>query len=130
MSRRLAAHAAVVIAAAFCLGSAVARAEDWPDPDTIRLISLDRAAAHGVDPAAMLRVADCESRFRPSARGDVGRSHGLYQFNDEPTGLLSDFYRRGYTDPYDAEQASDYFARVLAGEWADEGITRWRWSCR
>lgn len=101
-----------------------------PDADTVRALIADRAAAHGASEALMLRVANCESRFDAGATGDHGSSHGLFQLNDWPTGLIWHFYGLGYTDAYDAWQASDYVARVFAGEFAAYGVTRWRWSCR
>lgn len=74
------------------------------------------ASNHSVSPGPMLRVAFCESRFNPSARGDGGGSYGLYQLNGTPTGLLGHFYSLDYDDPFDAEQSADYYARVYAGE--------------
>jgi hypothetical protein len=70
-------------------------------------------------------TAAAESRFNPSARGDRGHSHGLFQLNDEE-GLLHDFYRRGYRNPYSAEENADYSARMFAA--ADhQQLCRW-WS--
>lgn len=74
------------------------------------------ATLRGQRPEPLLTLAWCESRFDPGARGDDGGSHGIYQLNDRPTGLLRHFYAVDYDDPYDAEQAIEYVVRVAAGE--------------
>lgn len=123
---RTAAHLALVAAAAVYLASAIAHAQEWPDP-----VGIVHAAAqnHDTPAAPLLVIVACESRFSPSARGDRGHSHGLVQLNDLPTGLIWHFYAVGYDDPYHPEQAADYLARVAAGEWARQGIVLGRWSC-
>jgi soluble lytic murein transglycosylase-like protein len=105
---------------------AVARADGYEDP-----VGAIYAAAqnNGVDPAPLISLAWCESRFRPAARGDEGHSHGLMQLSDRDTGLLAHFKAVKYSDPYDPEQAADYTARTLAGDFAGQGITMARWSC-
>jgi len=108
------------------LTTGVVYADRWADPVGAIYAAADN---NGVAPAVLLALAECESRFNPSARGDYGRSHGLMQLNDRATGLLHHFYQQGYDDPYDPEQAADYVARVAAGEWAREGVTLGRWSC-
>lgn len=98
------------------------------------------AQIHGVSATRMLGVAFCESRFNPLARGDSRHSHGLFMLNDLPTGLLPHFISVGYENPYDAEEASDYVARVLAGDFLPSGpypapihpygiVSIERWSC-
>src|SRR5262249_33382658 len=84
---------------------------------------------HGVEPQTLIRLAWCESRFSPTARGDHGRSRGLVQLSTLDTGLYWHFLSVGYGDADDAEQAADYLARVASGEWRDRGITLRRWSC-
>ena len=99
------------------------------------------AQNHNVSVAKMLRVAFCESRFDPLANGDNKKSHGLYQLSELPTGLLPHFYSVGYTNPYDAEEVSDYYARVLKGDFLPWGpypaplhphgiVSVERWSCK
>lgn len=82
----------------------------------------ERAAANGVSGDAMVRLAQCESRFSLTAIGRAGEI-GLYQLH--PQGLLRDFYAQGYTDPGSAYQQADYtaaaIARGLSGHW-----TCWR----
>lgn len=85
------------------------------------------ARLHGVSARSMLRVAACESTMGLHVHGDNGHSHGPFQLNDRPTGLLHHFYAMGYTKPYDHEQSADYFASVMAGEFP--GIKPNRWSC-
>lgn len=93
------------------------------------------ASYTGVSYEHMRRVAWCESRYRPSARGDSGSSHGLYQLNDLDTGLLHHFYYMGYTNPYNPWQAADYYGRTLRGDfnYVDHVYGRvliYRWSCK
>lgn len=44
----------------------------WPDADTVRAVIVDRAAAHGVDPALLLCTDRRESRLDPAAVGRRG----------------------------------------------------------
>lgn len=99
------------------------------DTRDVRLIVIEAAERHGASAPELLRVVNCESRFRPDAVGDYGTSFGLAQLNSRPTGLLWHFYAVEYTNPFDVHQAADYLARAFAGEWAEQGIGRWRWTC-
>lgn len=81
----------------------------------------DRAAAHGVSGAWMERVARCESSLNPRAIGRLGE-RGLFQLNSPE--LLNTFYRWGYSDPFNAWEASDFTARAFA-----QGLA-YLWSCR
>jgi hypothetical protein len=63
----------VALAAVLAVVPTAAHADGpWPDQDTVRAVIIDRAAAHGVDPAALLCTDWKESRFQPSARGGMG----------------------------------------------------------
>lgn len=109
-------------------GSGVGQA--WGQtPSEIREMATERATAHGASAGTLIGIVACESTFRPDAVGDRGRSHGLVQLNDLPTGLLHHFRQVGYSDPYNAWEALDYLARVAVGTWAGQGITLRRWSC-
>lgn len=90
----------------------------------------EAAARWGAPLGTLRRIVECESHFEPSAVGDSGRSHGLVQLNDRPTGLLGHFHAQGYGSAYNATEAADYLARVSIGTWASEGVTLGRWSCR
>jgi len=134
--QRLAATAALAACAVLTVwGSAAAQAVEEParyEPASRgpRAVIEEAAERNGVPAGPLIALAVCESRLDPGARGDYGRSHGLYQLNDlRGTGLLWHFYAVGYTDAYDADQAADYVARVYAGEWARDGVTLRRWSC-
>lgn len=95
------------------------------------------AERHDVSARQMIRVAWCESKMGDFDFGDNRHSHGPFMLNDRPTGLLGHFRWVGYTNPYSYWQSSDYFARVLSGEFALDrsmiyrfGIVRPnRWSC-
>ncbi len=116
------------LAAVVMLATAPPVAAEHNAPWVVPLIE-ERASAHGVSASYMIRVARCESSLNPGAVGDHGSSHGLYQLNDYRTGLIWHFYRQGYESAYSAWEASDYFARVAAGEFAGEGVTTRRWTC-
>lgn len=127
------AERAVLSALVFTLGmySTSYSAPEWTDAQwQLHEIIQQHARIYGVNPDRMIRVATCESQMGAQPHGDRGHSHGPWQLNDRPTGLLWDFYARGYTDPYSYNQSTDYYARVLSGEWSAEGVTALRWSCR
>ena len=67
--------------------------------------------------------------YAPDTVGDGGTSFGVAQLHDSHgtdagagDGLLSDFYRRGYADPFDPYQAVAYLDDAL-----DRGLAR-HWS--
>lgn len=134
---RAASVAVAILAATLVATPATVQAESY-DPVGSIYAAADN---HGVSAPRLLRIAHCESRYTPSSRGDGRRSHGLFQLNDLPTGLYWHFLHVGYDDPYDAEQAADYTARVLAGHFLPGGpypaplhpfgiVSIDRWSCK
>ena len=133
---RLRVHVAAVFVATTLLTAPPAQAYNGDPVGSIYAA----AQNHGVDPRPLLRVAWCESRFDPLAHTRDGHYHGLYMLGDVPTGLLGHFHSLGYDSAYDAEQAADYMARVLAGEFLPTGtspaplhpygiVSVRRWSC-
>ena len=139
LSRHTRITLAAVTALAVSVTSGVAYA-DSSDP----IGSIYAAAAnHRVSPGPMLATAFCESQFNAKAKGDRHLrkpSHGLFQLSELPTGLLAHFYYVGYTDPYDAEEQADYYARVTKGDFLPGGpypaplhpygiVSTKRWSC-
>lgn len=124
-SKRLAVGLLVLLC---LLAALVPTGSEAAEPDAIGIVWA-AAQNHATPAEPLLAIVACESRFRPAARGDYGRSHGLVQLNDRATGLIWHFYAQKYTDAYDPEQAADYLARVATGEWARQGVTLWRWSC-
>src|SRR5437870_1699421 len=67
--------------------------------------------------------------YAPDTVGDGGTSFGVLQLHDSHgmdagagDGLLADFYRRGYADPFDPYQAVAYLDDAL-----DRGLSR-HWS--
>jgi uncharacterized protein YabE (DUF348 family) len=91
-----------------------------PASSEIEAIIRDAAAAHGVDPEQLLRVAYCESRFNPGAYNASGAS-GLFQFM--PRTWDANSVRAGYAgasafDPVaSANVAAWMFARGQAFQW-------------
>ena len=105
-----------VLAALLAIASPVHADEDVSVSDVI----IERANAHNISASMMLRLADCESRMDPRAVGKEGEV-GLMQLH--PRGLLPEFFRLGYGNPWSAWQQSDFTARMLA-----DGLGR-HWSC-
>lgn len=114
----------------------VASASELDNEQLWGLEVIDAVAAYtGVSATHMRRVAWCESKYRPSAVGDYGRSSGLFQLNDLPTGLLHHFHYVGYTNAFNPWQSADYYARTLRGDFhymdvVYGRITILRWSCK
>ena len=75
-------------------------------PAQIRDVIVEAAQRNGVDPAAMLKIAELESTFNPRAQNDRSSAGGLFQFTDQTA--------RDYnlTDRFDPVQASDAAARL------------------
>lgn len=67
----------------------------------------DRAAANGVDPALLARIAQVESNNNPNAGSDSSSAKGLFQF----TKGTADRY--GLANPYDPAASADAGARLL-----------------
>lgn len=85
----------------------------------VKAIILAAALAHAVSGDDMLRVAECESTYRPLAVSADGQNLGLYQLNRR--GRLPEFYALGYDDVWDASQQADYFA----GRLAEHDVAAW-----
>lgn len=75
-------------------------------PGAIRKIISDAARRHGIDPAAMLKIAEIESSFNPRAKNPNSSAGGLFQFID---GTAKDY---GLIDRFDPDQAADAAARL------------------
>jgi|SRR5579859_494700 len=111
-------------------------AEDVYNATDAALAISQAADTYGVPESRLWRVARCEApgiepgTLDPYAVGDSGHSFGLFQLNDRSTGLLAHFHSLGYGSAFDPYEAAEYFARVLSGEFAAQGITWQRWSCR
>ena len=129
--RRLPVVALLLAIVAGVLLADVASAQERHAPSTrgVRDVIAERAEFHGVSAWALDALARCESRYDAEAVGDHGTSLGLMQLNTLPTGLYWHFLAVGYDDWRSAIQQADYVARVLAGEWARDGVTARRWSC-
>ena len=75
----------------------------------VRNLIAAAAIAHGVNTAAMDQMAACESSYRPWAVNEP--NIGLYQLSRY--GKLREFYQRGYDDPFDPAQQSNFVAEQL-----------------
>lgn len=128
-SRPVLALLLAIVAGVVLADVVVAQERYSPATRGVRDVIADRAEAHGVSVWALTALAECESQFNPEAVGDTGTSLGLLQLNTLPTGLYWHFLAVGYDDWRSATQQADYVARVLAGEWARDGVTARRWSC-
>jgi len=87
----------------------------------------DQAVAHGLDPARMLRIAKCESGFRPDAinrsyYAGGGNPSGIYQYLPETWTRISSRSGLGVGNVFDWQQNVRVtmwaFANGYANEWA------------
>lgn len=104
--------------------SAPARTTSLDVRTDVRDIITSAATEFGVDPQTMLRVAFCESSFRPEIVGDGGRAVGIFQFHLPFWGEVA--HKVGYTsdlrhDPLAASRVAAYAFSV--------GLAH-RWTCR
>lgn len=90
------------------------------DDDIPQLVT-STAIAHGVNPGWMLRTAWCESRYNRYAVSPDGSNIGLFQLNRH--GKLPVFFARGYDDPWDPAQQSNFAAEQFAA--GQSGV----WTC-
>lgn len=117
-------HGAVLATLALGLGAGHVMAQT---PDEVRGLLREAAAEYGASAERLIRVVSCETggSFSATAVGDHGTSHGLAQLH--AGGLLdsgpSSFYSRGFTNPYDAVQATRYMAWAFSA-----GLAR-HWTC-
>lgn len=96
-----------------------ASAGGWTDADVSLSLTL-ASNRHGVSRWVLREVSFCESRWTPSAIGAQGEQ-GLFQL--APWGLLPEFWRQGYRDPFDPYQNADFAASMFAAGEAG------KWSC-
>jgi hypothetical protein len=93
-----------------------------PAPGNMQQIITDAAAKWGADPAQLLRVAYCESRYNPSAYNPSSGASGLFQFLASTWAANS--VRAGYGgasvfDPVaNANTAAYMFANNQARQWS------------
>lgn len=86
----------------------------------VRALVTQAAARYGVDPAALLRIAEMESGLNPAARNPRSSAGGLFQFIDGTARAY------GLADRFDPVQASDAGARYArdAAESLRRGLGR------
>ena len=73
--------------------------------DGIVALIRERALANGVDPAALVRIAQIESGLNPSAANPSSSAKGLFQFVDRTA------KQYGLTNPLDPAASADAGAR-------------------
>ena len=95
-----------------------------PAPAEIERIIRDAAARWGADPAQLLRVAWCESRFNPLAYNPSAGDSGLFQFI--PGTWAANSVRAGYAgaSPFDAVANANTAAMMFSRSQA------WQWTCK
>lgn len=95
-----------------------------PAPAEIERIIRDAAARWGADPAQLLRVAWCESRFNPLAFNPSANDSGLFQFI--PGTWAANAPRAGYAgaSPFDAVASANTAAMMFS-----MGQAR-QWTCK
>ncbi|EKF43331.1 hypothetical protein NA8A_04848 [Nitratireductor indicus C115] len=75
-------------------------------PAGIRDVIVAAAQRHGVDPAALMKMAELESSFNPNAKNPSSSAGGLFQFVDSTAAQY------GLANRYDPAQAADAAARL------------------
>lgn len=93
-----------------------------PGPDVPTLI-VDAARRWGVDEATLLRIAWCESRWDPGARGPAGLA-GVFQFAPITWEWVSVQAGYGGSSPYDPR------ANVEAAAWLYRHEGPRHWGCK
>ena len=84
-------------------------------PGEIRSIVSEAAMRHGVDPGAMLKIAELESSFNPRAQNPKSSAGGLFQFLDKTA------KEYGLGDKFDPVKSADAAARLAV---TNAGILR------
>jgi hypothetical protein len=117
-----------LVALSWFLAPGAATAEAYTPGDTYAAID---AAAHAyrVPAGRLSAIVSCETggTMRPDLVGDHGTSFGAVQLHRG--GLLEFFHSLGYGSAFDPYEAVDFLARVMAGLYAEKGITLALWSC-
>ncbi|HKY50526.1 MAG TPA: G5 domain-containing protein, partial [Candidatus Limnocylindria bacterium] len=95
-----------------------------PVPGDIEAVIRAAAATWGADPAQLLRVAWCESRYNPGAYNASSGASGLFQFM--PRTWAANSVRAGYggASVFDAVANANTAAYMFANSQA------WQWSCK
>lgn len=100
----------------------IAASVSWTRDDTHEAI-VRSAALYSVSQSEMDCMVRVESNFDPYAIGSQGEL-GAAQLH--PQGALQDFYRRGYTDPFNPTQSMDYLAAEIAAGRGGKWTAYWR----
>ena len=120
MTRRLILHGFALVAVLCC--AAVAHAEPYTPEDTLAAIE-EASINSGVSYAWLRRIVACETGH--TFRNDlIGRQGEIGAVQLHPRGLLPAFYRAGYTNPRNPQDAVHFLAdQILLGRAR-------AWSCR
>lgn len=76
-------------------------------PASVRDAISQAAKKHGVDPAALMRIAEIESSLNPNAKNPKSSAGGLFQFIDSTAAQY------GLANRFDPHQAADAGARLM-----------------
>lgn len=76
-------------------------------PAAVRDAISKAAQKHGVDPSALMRIAEIESSLNPNAKNPKSSAGGLFQFIDSTAAQY------GLTNKFDPYQAADAGARLM-----------------
>ncbi|MEX2046363.1 MAG: G5 domain-containing protein [Chloroflexota bacterium] len=95
-----------------------------PAPADIESVIRAAAARWGADPAQLLRVAWCESRYNPSAYNASSGASGLFQFM--PRTWAANSVRAGYS----GASVFDAFASANTAAYMFSNGQAWQWSCK
>jgi resuscitation-promoting factor RpfB len=93
-------------------------------PGDIEAIIRAAAARWGADPAQLLRVAWCESRYNPLAYNATSGASGLFQFM--PRTWAANSVRAGYS----GASVFDAVANANVAAYMFSSAQAWQWTCR
>lgn len=93
-----------------------------PDPkDNIKSIITSKAKQYHIDQELLLKIAECESGFKPDSKNTRSTASGLFQWLDSSFLRYAQAYGFPIEDKNDPEVQSELAARVIA----DGGIHNW-----
>ena len=105
----------------FIIATNPATIEKPSSKDNIKSIIITKAQRYHIDQELLLRIADCESGFKPDAQNRTSTASGLFQF------LTSTFihYARAYELSIDNKNDPEIQAELAARMIADGLISAW-----
>lgn len=92
-----------------------------PEP-TMEDIVRSKAIANNIDPELFLRIAQCESGFKPDAKNLYSTASGLFQFLDSTFFTYAQAYELSTTNKNDPYIQAELAAKMIA----DGGLSHWK----